>query len=99
MKRKLQKFQIIEYFSEINPAGKAPMDFINIGKKLGFQLIEFNLTSPKKNINDKVKSRINYVNKWKQFYKKVPSDSIILIQLPNTIYKFNKFEKLEKLKI
>ena len=48
MKRKLQKFQIIEYFSEINPAGKAPMDFINIGKKLGFQLIEFNLTSPKK---------------------------------------------------
>ena len=98
MKRKLQKFQIIEYFSEINPAGKAPMDFINIGKKLGFQLIEFNLTSPKKNIYDKVKSRINYVNKWKQFYKKVPSDSIILIQLPNTIYKFNKFEKLEKLK-
>ena len=48
MKRKLQKFQIIEYFSEINPAGKAPMDFINIGKKLGFQLLEFNLTSPKK---------------------------------------------------
>lgn len=95
----MKKYQIVELPKASNDAGqKAPLDVIKIAEKRGFERLNLPVNGEDKNIFFKVKRQVKYIFNWNKIYKKIPSDSIVLIQYPAQHRELQKNNVLKKLK-
>lgn len=106
----MDKYQIIEIHNNENTAGsKAPNDVINIAEHIGFKNITIKIKSSKvlksKNLVSKINRQKQYMCQWNNAYKKIPANSILLLQFPiykreiGMYYSLRRLVKKKKVKI
>lgn len=95
----MKKYQIVELPKASNDAGqKAPLDVIKIAEKKGFKCLNVPVNSDDKNIFFKITRQLKYIYNWNNIYKKIPKNSIVLIQYPAQHRELKKNSVLKKLK-
>ncbi len=95
----MKKYQIVLESEDVaNASSKAPSDIRKIANDLNFKELVIKLKFDSSSYISKLKTQVEYRNKWKSIYDIVEPNSIILIQFPIYIAQLGRSQFLKKLK-
>lgn len=95
----MKKYQIYECGKEYNHAGsKATADFQRVAAEKGYQTVNVRMVSDIDSFSEKVKRQIRWFADWKNVYKTIEENSVVLLQCPFHHNQINRETILKKLK-